>query len=137
MHNHQTKLNRRYLDKRKQVGERLPGAGVRAEHDASAIQHGGNADALDLGGLRDAHLPQRGHHLLPEPQLLEVLRGLSPPPLLQVLGGPVPSLRLLSRRLRRAGRRILKVAHAEALEEELVPRRGRRSGGGERGGGSG
>jgi hypothetical protein len=73
---------------------------MRAEHHTGAIQHGGHADALDLGGLRDAHLPQHGHHLLPEPQPLEALRGLGPPPLLQVLRAPVPYFNFLSRRLR-------------------------------------
>lgn len=122
-------MNTRYLNKREHVGKRLPGAGVRTKHDACAGQHGRNTDALDLGGLRDAHLPQRGHCLLPEPELLEALHRLNPPlVLLQMLRGPLPAPRLLPRRLRRSGGGVLEVAEAEALEEELVAGRGRGSG---------
>lgn len=102
---------------------------MRAKHDAGAGQHGGHADALDLGRLRDAHLPQRGHHLLPERELLEAIHLLNPPMLLlQMLRAPLPDPCLLSRRLRRSGGGALEVAEAEALEEELVAGRGRGSG---------
>ena len=84
--------------------------------------------------LGDAHLPERGHHLLPEAELLEALGGLDPLPL--------PLLRASLRGPRGGprdarGRGVLEVAEAEALEEELVPWRGSGSGGGAEGGGGG
>jgi hypothetical protein len=140
-----------YLNKREQVGERLPGTGVRAKHNTGASQHGGHTNALDLGGLGDTHLPERGHHLLPEPELLETIHHLDPPLLLQLLratAAAAPPL-LPLRRPRGSSGHALEVALPEALEEELVagrglPRRGlglgRRGDGGcprRRGGGRG
>ena len=122
------------LNKREQVGERLPGASVGAEHDAGTGQHRRDANALDLRGLGDAHLPERGHHLLPEAELLEALRGLDPLPL-PLLRAPLRAPRGGPRGAGGGG--VLEVAEAEALEEELVPRRGSGSGGGAEGGGGG
>jgi len=122
------------LNKREQVGERLPGASVGAEHDAGTGQHRRDANALDLRGLGDAHLPERGHHLLPEAELLEALRGLDPLPL-PLLRAPLRAPRGGPRGAGGGG--VLEVAEAEALEEELVPRRGSESGGRAEGGGGG
>lgn len=131
-----------YLNKRKQVGERLPGTGVRAKHNTGTSQHGGHTNALDFGGLGDTHLPERGHHLLPEPELLEAFHHLDPPLLLQLLRASAAPPLLPLRRPRGSSGHALEVALPEALEEELVAGRGlpRRVGLGRRGdcgGGSG
>lgn len=106
------------LNEREQVGERLAGAGVGAEHDAGAVEDGGHGEALDLGGLGDAGLPHGGEHLVLEPELREGLRLDGPLVVVLRAPGPVPE------RLRGGGGGVLEVAEAEAMEAKTKEKDG-------------